>query len=64
MTRGNLNRVATRRLQRIHQLEKRLAAAEAIVRALEKLHYAPNQSAYALGQVKKAYTMRNQLKQP
>lgn len=64
MTRGNLSRIASKRLQKIHRLEKLLAAEQQINRALEKLAYSPNQSAVALGRVKRAYTMKKQLNQP
>jgi hypothetical protein len=64
MTRNKLSAIASRRLVRIGRLEKELAAERRIVRALSKLDYAPNQSAYALGAVKRAFTLRNQLNQP
>lgn len=63
MTRNKLSQIASRRLVRIGQLEKELALEKSITRALSKLDYAPNQNAHALGQVKKAFTRRNQLNQ-
>lgn len=63
MTRNKLSQIASRRLVRIGQLEKELAAEKAVTRALSKLDYAPNQSAYALGAVRRAFTRRNQLNQ-
>jgi hypothetical protein len=62
MTRNKLSQIASRRLVRIGKLEKELAAERSITRALSKLDYAPNQSAYTLGAVKRAFTLRNQLK--
>lgn len=64
MTRGNLSHIASKRLIRIGKLEKLLAAEQAITRSLEKLAYSPNQSAVALGRVKRAYTIRQQLLEP
>lgn len=61
MTRNKLSSIATRRLIRIGQLEKLLAAERSVTRALSKLDYAPQQSAHALGAVKRAFTIKNKL---
>lgn len=62
MSRLKLDQMATRRLVKIGKLEKALAAETNIVKALEAMAYSPEQDPKVLSRVKKAYTMRRQLR--
>lgn len=63
MSRIKLDRMATRRLIKIGRLEQELAAERSIVRALEGMSFSPEQDPRVLSRVKKAYTMRRQLRE-
>jgi hypothetical protein len=64
MTLERLSALATKRLIRIGELERQLSAERAVTNAFSKLVYHPDQDRYALGGLKKALTMRNQLLNP
>ena len=64
MTLERLSALATKRLIRIGELERQLAVERSVTNAFSKLVYSPNQDRYALGGLKRALTLRDQLLNP
>jgi hypothetical protein len=59
-----LSALATKRLIRIGELETLLSAERAITRAMSKLAYSPKQDSHVVGEVKRAFTLRDKLLTP